>query len=895
MRSVDFRMALVILVAAGQLSWTLQLTLAAEPDPEIEILQPGVRLTLFAEHPDLVTPTGVDIDSEGNVWVVATHTHFRPEQYDGPTHDEVLVFTDSTGDGRADQRRVFYNATVATMDLTLGPDGWVYLAERSRILRIRDSTGDGKADIEESIAVLDTVADYPHNGLSGLAWHPDGDLMFGLGENYAQAWTLTGTDGVAHRGTGEGGVFRCTPDGKRLHRVARGFWNPFGIVVRDDGEIFAVDNDPGARPPCRLLHIVEGGDYGYQRLYGNEAHHPFVCWNGEMRGTLPMMHPTGEAPCGVQSLGGGLLAPTWTDHRIDFYPLRRDGASFSTERIVLAQGGNHFRPVCIAPQRRQDAAKGAGSSGEGASEKLTYFFTDWVYVSYQLHGHGRVWKLEIDPSQADWLDPASPEPPNEPAALAAILRAGGQLPRQESLLQFMAGGDPFLSQAALHALSRGASDWDPADVVNWKDADRVTAVQALKIASRLGEPGASPERWLPAFLADTDSDVRFEALRWIADAALTEYLPDVERMLQETELDYQLFEALMATWNTLSGRPADGVRNQEMLLRQVTSESTSPRIRALALRMLPTIPRQASKDGSAPTLELPQALSVARLLELVELGEDGLTLEVLRVLGGHASADARGALAKFAADAGQPAVLRAEAIAGLSSSAGEQVDGLVVLAGDHDPAVREEALRTLRGAEIGTRHADELIQIAKAHPHSADLVQAVIDRDAVARDRPEPSAIDTWLDRLNAIETPPNPAAGERIFHHSPQAMCASCHRHTGRGSIVGPDLSTIGRVSDRRWLVESLLQPNQQVAPEYRARMLVLKDGQVFTGIHLRTGGAADAETLRDHRGQERQFVRDEIEMSREISTSLMPEGLANALTDRELRDLIAFLESSR
>jgi len=127
----------------------------------------------------VVTPTGLDIDADGGIWVVACRTHFRPTGYEGPEHDEVLVM------GRDGTRRVFAARTTATMNLLLGPEqrarpggGWVYLAERSRILRIRDGDGDGTADVEETIAVLDTVTDYPHNGLAGLAWHPDGDLYF---------------------------------------------------------------------------------------------------------------------------------------------------------------------------------------------------------------------------------------------------------------------------------------------------------------------------------------------------------------------------------------------------------------------------------------------------------------------------------------------------------------------------------------------------------------------------------------------------------------------------------------------------------------------------------------------------------------------------------------------
>ena len=99
-------------------------------------------------------------------------------------------------------------------------------------------------------------------------------------------------------GRGEGGVFRCRADGTGLRRIARGFWNPFGVLVRDDGEMFAADNDPGSRPPCRLLNIIAGADYGYQRAYGEAPVHPFVAWNGELRGTLGMIHPSakGRAP-----------------------------------------------------------------------------------------------------------------------------------------------------------------------------------------------------------------------------------------------------------------------------------------------------------------------------------------------------------------------------------------------------------------------------------------------------------------------------------------------------------------------------------------------------------------------------------------------------------------------
>ena len=108
-------------------------------------------------------------------------------------------------------------------------------------------------------------------------------------------------------------------------RIARGFWNPFGLLARADDELFAVDNDPGSRPPCRLLYVVPGADYGFQWVYGAAPVHPFVAWNGELRGTLGMVHSTGEGPCAIVELGGGVLVPSWSNHRVDYFPLTPRG------------------------------------------------------------------------------------------------------------------------------------------------------------------------------------------------------------------------------------------------------------------------------------------------------------------------------------------------------------------------------------------------------------------------------------------------------------------------------------------------------------------------------------------------------------------------------------------
>ena len=845
-------------------------------DPAVELVQPGVTLSLVAEHPDLATPTGVDVDSEGRIWAVATHTHFRPDDYVGPEHDEVLVFSDKDGDGRAESRSVFYNATDATMDLELGPDGWVYLAERDRILRVKDTDGDGRGDVEQNIAQLKTEADYPHNGLEGLTWHPDGDLVFGIGENFAKPWTLTGSDGAVVSGTGEGGIFRCSPDGKTLRRIALGFWNPFGICVRDDGEIFAAENDPGERPPCRLLHVIEGGDYGYQRSFGPEAHHPFVAWNGELRGTLPMIHPSGEAPCGVLPLGRGLIVPSWSDHRVDFFKLKPNGASFSAERIKLIQGSRYFRPSCIAD---------SPSNSSRNERTRVWYMTDWVDGRYQAHGYGRLWKLEIDLDQAPWVGPLELEPPTDAANIAKELRDGSAAPL-DRLFELARDRDPFLARSALLALARQADRWDRDTVSKWSSEDRPQAVLALKLSGR------PVQDWASALLEDNNPAVQFETLRWIADRNAKSLLPAIESYLGRSDLDYQRFEAAIATRNTLAGTPEAGTRHTETLLARVQDGRSQPKLRAFALRLLPAQPRSAPKDGGPPTRNFPKGLTLKLLRELLAVDDETLSLEVVQALSGNPGTS-QDLLREIAADAERGTRLRTEAVAGLAAVAEQHVALLLELASTSEDALRDESIRALRSVDLAADQIDHLKEIAKHHPESNDLVQSVIDPKSAGEGRPDATDIDGWLTALQSVESAPDIEAGRRLFHHARITQCSNCHRHNGRGNVVGPDLSRLGanRPSDkRRWIVESILQPSLEMAPEYQPRTVLLKDGQIFTGIRLRS---STREAMRDTNGQNRTFDRNDIESMVESKTSFMPDGAVDALTIREFRDLIAFLEN--
>lgn len=817
----------------------------AEVPAQIETVQPGVTLTLLAEDPALVTPIGIDVDAQGRIYLISSHTHFRPQGYPGSAHDEILVF-----DREGKNRRVFYNKTDKTMNVKVGPDGWIYLSERGRILRVKDTNGDGVGDVEENIATLDTLEDYPHNGLNGMAWHPDGGLVFSVGENYGKDWTLTSKDGVKLTGRGEGGVFRCRPDGTALHRIARGFWNPFGLMVRDDGEIFAVDNDPGSRPPCRLLSIIEGADYGFQHAYGNAPVHPFVAWNGELRGTLPMIHPSGEAPCALVPMGGGVMVPSWSDHRLDYFPLVRKGAGYTSQRIELLHGGEFFRPVSIA----------LGPDG-------AFYMTDWVFSSYELHGRGRLWKLEIDQAKATWIRKTT-DPLNDAARLARELREGKAKFSTEQLFEYARGGDAYLSDAALTALARDSSAWTTESVGALSDKDRMWALVALRRVN------LKEEKWVRALLHDSNPEVRFECLRWIADAVLTSFSSDVEQMLARPDLDYRQFEAVLATWNTLRGNPSAGVTDPVVLMERVMNSETPPQLKGFALRLVPaTDPK----------------ITLFWLHNWLAANNPTLSLEVVRTLVGRNANDARAVLAEIAADEARDADLRAEAIVGLSASVEPGHHALLVKLAAHDTTpIRNEALRALRFSGLDDAASKSLGDVAQRHPESASLVKALIDMGSINAGRPAADDTTAWLKRLEALPGKANAQAGRRIFFHPRMAMCANCHRHSGRGNVVGPDLSFIAQQGDMKAILQSILEPNRDVAPQFLGTLLELKDGTTFTGIMLAEAGF---DLYRDLTGKDRFFKKGDIVKRTELKTSLMPTGLTAMMTDEELRDLLAFL----
>ncbi len=975
-------------------------------------LDPRLKVELFAEHPQIVTPTGLDVDYRGRVFAIESNTHFPPEGYKGHPTDRVLVMSDTNDDGRADKIVVFTDGLIHSMSVMVrplwfpisatadrpAPKQSVYIATRKEIRQFHDDNGDDVADRNDRIVHLETTGNYPHNGLAGFALDGLGWLYFGFGENLGAGFKIIGSDGTTLAGTDAGNIYRCRLDGSQLSQIATGFWNPHANAFDAFGRLFSVDNDPDSRPPCRLIHVIPDGDYGYRFRNGRKGLHPFTSWDGEVPGTLPMVGGTGEAPSGIlayESDGlpeeylGNLFVTSWGDHRIDRFRLKPRGTSLTALAEPVITGGENFRPVGIA------------TSPDGS-----LYCTDWVLRDYKLHGHGRIWRIRpatprstpvvnlaeipsLEPTRqaalldsprrevrrmaahqmsrgepvtprgqlevfwsqgakaialgqqakdalADFVDtlPNLADPKDKPPfaegsrkarnnvreILAEMLIQGrNQQPDKDLLLPMLAretfvpGGDlvklvssvedPFVHSVLVTMLARQFKQDHFASYLTPGSNASIPARIAMLLAAR--KQSAKDDSLLRIALHDHDPDVRRVAVQWVAEEKMKDLRPQVEAVLSSNGMTAELFLATLAALQMLDGgNPADFDKTppENYVVPLIKDLQRPATVRAQAMRLV------------APT---DKVFDLDLLTMLSKADDKTLRMEAVRTLQGAKPEISATLLREIASDDKRDLGERAEAIVGLSGlvktepEAGPSrklIAGLLNPNGKIPPQLQREALRAARGliADAQVRAAVEAL--ADSLKIATDEAAAVGIADQIALIYAEgkleapasigswvskkPKTSEQWLAQLNRGRDV-DAAAGRRTFYHPQGAGCFKCHRIDGRGGRVGPDLSRTVGTMNRIQLIQSILEPSREIAPQYVSWNFVLKNGRIVTGmiVHENEGktivGNSDGQTI--------ELKTTDIEERTPQRISVMPEKLTERMTLQELRDLIAFLDAQR
>jgi putative membrane-bound dehydrogenase-like protein len=818
----------------------LALSLVMSQDlPKPVAVDERLVIELVAAEPQINTPTGMTVDAQGRVWAIESNTHFPPKNYKGKPTDRILIFEDFGPDGRAGKVTTFAEGFRYGMGIGFGKEGDLFFATRWEVYRWH-----GKPELQQrrdTIVKLDTKGNYPHNGLSGFAFDREGNIYFGMGENLGAPFSLIGSDGTTITDTEGGKIFRCRPDGTKLVQIATGFWNPFHCCTDVNGRLFAVDNDPDSRPPCRLLHVIEGGDYGYKFRNGRKGLHPFTAWNGELPGTLPMVCGTGEAPSGVLAYEhdafpadyrGTLIATSWGDHILQRYKLEPKGASFTSKPETIVKGTDQFRPV------------GIGLAPDGS-----IFITDWVDRSYELHGKGRVWRIRAKTPGTTPVKTNSPPDSNDLKLVQALRSAPEKVE-----FDLLKSADPFIVTAAIEALVRAEGAAGLLKKVGHPDPKiRMGVLLALR---RTTDTSAAA-----TFLEDNDTAIRRAAIQWVGEAKLGDLAAAVEKCASRLPVTKEIFEAYLAATDLLAGRSPSQVDQlgSEILIAKVFDDANEPAaLRALALRML-------RRDHPS--------VAVAKLERLLE-GEPALRLEALRAIAVRPDDAAQAILRRVADD---PA-LRFDAVSGLANSAASSEETRKVLLSQLDGPASVEAVRSLSGA---VDRPEVRVALEKKGGELAALL--------LGRPAGQPPSIEGW--KKVAVEKG-DVAAGERLFFHAKGPQCFVCHRINGRGGFVGPDLSTIGNTLNREKLAESILDPSREIAPMFVHWKIRTTKGDIVDGRILDEDPSPTGEIiLIDAQGKQTKVKNVNIEERQASKLSIMPEKLVEKLTRQDFRDLLEFL----
>ena len=129
---------------------------------------------------------------------------------------------------------------------------------------------------------------------------------------------------------------------------------------------------------------------------------------------------------------------------------------------------------------------------------------------------------------------------------------------------------------------------------------------------------------------------------------------------------------------------------------------------------------------------------------------------------------------------------------------------------------------------------------------------------------------------------------GKDIVTNNLGANCIACHTVEAKeGSQVGPNLKTIGSKKDRKYILESLLNPLAQIAPGFGIVAITTKNGKSLSAILEKED--AKQVTLRLPDGKTQTVPRDQIATITPPMTVMPP--MLGILTKPQIRDVVAYL----
>lgn len=347
----------------------------------------GLEVTLFANEPMLLSPTNIDIDSRGRVWVCEV-VNYRRNNGRRKEGDRILILEDTDGDGKADSKKVFYQGRdidsahgICVLETPNDKKKEVIISIGQYVYVFNDENGDDVADGKRILFSGISGTQHDH-GIHAFIFGPDGKFYFNFGNAGKQIRDAKGKPIVDLAGNvindqrkpyQEGMAFRCNPDGTEMETLGWNFRNNWEVTVDSFGSLWQSDNDDDGNRGVRINYVIEFGNYGYKDELtgaawrsprtGMSPQVPLRHWHLNDPGVMPNLLQTGQgSPTGILVYEGDLLPKVFHNQVIHCdagpnivraYPVEKDGAGYKAKIVDVLKGTRDkwFRPsdVCVAP------------------------------------------------------------------------------------------------------------------------------------------------------------------------------------------------------------------------------------------------------------------------------------------------------------------------------------------------------------------------------------------------------------------------------------------------------------------------------------------------------------------------------------------------------------------
>lgn len=136
-----------------------------------------------------------------------------------------------------------------------------------------------------------------------------------------------------------------------------------------------------------------------------------------------------------------------------------------------------------------------------------------------------------------------------------------------------------------------------------------------------------------------------------------------------------------------------------------------------------------------------------------------------------------------------------------------------------------------------------------------------------------------------ANNMPSDSKRGKNLF----ETNCISCHKASGKGADIGPDLTLIKKKFDKKSMLDAIINPSASLAFGYEPWMISTSTSSYYGFL------MADAKQIiiKDLTGKRNIIKASEVTSRVQQKNSLMPEPTSMGLKEKDLSDLTGYLLS--